>query len=269
MTSASIDKNLLSLRNVEVVYDSVSLAIKGISLDVPKGGLIALLGANGAGKSSTLRAISGLLQAARGRVARGEIVYKGEVINDVSPQDRVEFGIVQVLEGRRVFEQLSPDENLEAACPMRLSRAEVRRNIDRVYSYFPRLAQRRGSEAGYLSGGEQQMLAIGRALMTQPQLLMLDEPSLGLSPMLTSEIFSIVRRINREEELSVLLVEQNALAALELVSHGYLIEGGRIVMHDTADALKSNPDIQEFYLGGHGVNFHDIKHYRRRKRWLA
>lgn len=269
MTSTPNEETLLSVRNVEVIYDNVSLAIKGISLDVPKGGLIALLGANGAGKSSTLRSISGLLQAVRGRVSRGEVIYRGDVINEVSPQDRVEAGIVQVLEGRRVFEQLSPDENLEAACPMRLSRAEVKRSLDRVYSYFPRLAQRRGSDAGYLSGGEQQMLAIGRALMTQPQLLMLDEPSLGLSPMLTSEIFSIIRRINQEEGLSVLLVEQNALAALELVSHGYLIEGGRIVMHDTAEALKNNPDIQEFYLGGHGVNFHDIKHYRRRKRWLA
>jgi branched-chain amino acid transport system ATP-binding protein len=269
VTSPPTEQALLSVRNVEVVYDNVSLAIKGISLEVPKGGLIALLGANGAGKSSTLRAISGLLQAARGKVSRGEVIYNGQVINDVSPQDRVNSGIVQVLEGRRVFVQMSPDENLEAASPLRLSRAQVRRDMDRVYSYFPRLAQRRNSEAGYLSGGEQQMLAIGRALMTRPQLLMLDEPSLGLSPMLASEIFSIVRRINQEEGLSVLLVEQNALAALELVSHGYLIEGGRIVMHDTAEALKNNPDIQEFYLGGHGVNFHDIKHYRRRKRWLA
>lgn len=269
MPSDAIPTVLLSLSNVEVVYDKVSLAIKGISLDVPQGGLIALLGANGAGKSTTLRSISGLLQAARGRVSRGEILYKGYAINEVSPQDRVESGIVQVLEGRRVFEQLTSDENLRAASPIRSSRAEVMRDINRVYSYFPRLAERRHAEAGYLSGGEQQMLAIGRALMTQPQLLLLDEPSLGLSPMLTSEIFSIIQRINREEELSVLLVEQNALAALELVSHGYLIENGRIVMHGTAEALKRNPDIQEFYLGGHGVNFHDIKHYRRRKRWLS
>ena len=268
-TAAAPVDNVLSVRNIEVIYDSVSLAIKGISLDVPRGGLIALLGANGAGKSTTLRAISGLLQAARGRISRGEVIYQGKVITDVSPQERVRAGIVQVLEGRRVFEQLSPDENLQAACPPSMSRAEVKGSLERVYAYFPRLAQRRNSEAGYLSGGEQQMLAIGRALMTQPQLLMLDEPSLGLSPMLTAEIFGIVRRINREEGLSVLLVEQNALAALDLVTHGYLIEGGRIVMHDTAQALKANPDIQEFYLGGHGSNFHDIKHYRRRKRWLS
>lgn len=261
---------LLSVRNVEVVYDNIALAIKGVSFDVPTGGLIALLGANGAGKSTTLRAVSGLLRAARGRVTRGEMLYDGTPIGEVSPQQRVRAGIVQVLEGRRVFEQLSADENLQAASPVRLSRAELRRDLDRVYGYFPRLAQRRRAEAGYLSGGEQQMLAIGRALMTRPRLLMLDEPSLGLSPMLTAEIFAIVRRINREEGLSVLLVEQNALAALDLVSHGYLIEGGRIVMHDTADALKRNPDIQEFYLGGSGGgDFRDIKHYRRRKRWLT
>jgi branched-chain amino acid transport system ATP-binding protein len=183
---------------------------------------------------------------------------------------RVELGIVQVLEGRRVFEHLTPDENLVAASAVRGSRADMLRNRDRVYGYFPRLHERRSAEAGYLSGGEQQMLAIGRALMTQPKLLMLDEPSLGLAPFLVAEIFDIVRRINRDEGLSVLLVEQNAVAALEVVSHGYLIEGGRIVMHDSAEAMKRNPDIQEFYLGGReGRDFNDIKHYRRRKRWLT
>ncbi|OWU83133.1 branched-chain amino acid ABC transporter ATP-binding protein [Oceanicola sp. 22II-s10i] len=268
MTTASAEP-LLSLRNVEVVYDNVSLAVSGVSLDVPEGQLIALLGANGAGKSTTLRSISGLLQAARGKVTRGEIRYAGQLVNTLSPQDRVKLGIVQVLEGRHVFEQLTTNENLEAACPVEMSRAEMRSALDRAYTFFPRLAERRNATSGYLSGGEQQMLAIARALMTRPRMLMLDEPSLGLSPMLTTEIFSIIRRINREEGISVLLVEQNAFAALDLVSHGYLIESGRVVMHDTATAMKNNPDIQEFYLGGHGVNFRDIKHYRRRKRWLT
>jgi branched-chain amino acid transport system ATP-binding protein len=245
MTEHTTDE-ILTLNNVEVVYDYVSLAIKGVSLAVPKGGMVALLGANGAGKSTTLKSISGLM-----------------------PQDRVKLGIAHVLEGRRVFEHLTPDENLIAASAVR-SRHDAARNKDRVYSYFPRLFERRSSAAGYLSGGEQQMLAIGRALMTQPKLLMLDEPSLGLAPFLVAEIFQILSRINREEGLSVLLVEQNAIAALEIVSHGYLIESGRIVMHDTAEALKKNPDIQEFYLGGaENKNFRDIKHYRRRKRWLT
>ncbi|MCO5130017.1 MAG: ABC transporter ATP-binding protein [Xanthobacteraceae bacterium] len=261
--------NILTLNNVEVVYDYVSLAIKGVSLAVPQGGMVALLGANGAGKSTTLKSISGLLAAERGEVRRGEVAFQGQPINALMPQDRVRLGIAHVLEGRRVFEHLTPDENLIAASAVR-SRHDAARNKDRVYSYFPRLFERRGSAAGYLSGGEQQMLAIGRALMTQPKLLMLDEPSLGLAPFLVAEIFQILSRINREDGLSVLLVEQNAIAALEIVSHGYLIESGRIVMHDTAEALKRNPDIQEFYLGGaENKNFRDIKHYRRRKRWLT
>ncbi|MGN6310024.1 MAG: ABC transporter ATP-binding protein [Xanthobacteraceae bacterium] len=262
-------EEVLTLNNVEVVYDYVSLAIKGVSLAVPKGGMVALLGANGAGKSTTLKSISGLLAAERGEVRRGEVKFQDQNISGLMPQDRVKFGIAHVLEGRRVFEHLTPDENLIAASAVR-SRHDAARNKDRVYSYFPRLFERRGSAAGYLSGGEQQMLAIGRALMTQPKLLMLDEPSLGLAPFLVAEIFQILSRINREEGLSVLLVEQNAIAALEIVSHGYLIESGRIVMHDTAEALKKNPDIQEFYLGGaENKNFRDIKHYRRRKRWLT
>lgn len=261
--------DILTLNNVEVVYDYVSLAIKGVSLAVPKGGMVALLGANGAGKSTTLKSISGLLAAERGEVRRGEVKFQEHSIRGLMPQNRVKLGIAHVLEGRRVFEHLTPDENLIAASAVR-SRHDAARNKDRVYSYFPRLFERRGSAAGYLSGGEQQMLAIGRALMTQPKLLMLDEPSLGLAPFLVAEIFQILSRINREEGLSVLLVEQNAIAALEIVSHGYLIESGRIVMHDTAEALKKNPDIQEFYLGGaENKNFHDIKHYRRRKRWLT
>ena len=261
--------NALSLNNIEVVYDYVSLAIKGVSIDVPVGGMVALLGANGAGKSTTLKAISGLLVAERGEVRRGELQFLGRNISALSPQERVKLGIAHVLEGRRMFEHLTPDENLIAASAVR-SRHDMGRNMELVYSYFPRLRERRAVASGYLSGGEQQMLAIGRALMTQPKLLMLDEPSLGLAPFLVAEIFQIISRINREEGLSVLLVEQNAVAALEIVSHGYLIESGRIVMHDTAEALKSNPDIQEFYLGGaKGKSFHDIKHYSRRKRWLT
>jgi branched-chain amino acid transport system ATP-binding protein len=260
---------ILTLNNVEVVYDSVSMAIKGVSLTVHEHGMVALLGANGAGKSTTLKSISGLLTAERGEVRRGDITFLGRDIRALPPQERVRLGIVHVLEGRRIFEHLTPDENLVAASAIR-GRHDVARNKERVYGYFPRLYERRSSEAGYLSGGEQQMLAIGRALMTRPRLLMLDEPSLGLAPFLAAEIFEIIRNINKEEGLSVLLVEQNAVAALEIVSHGYLIESGRIVMHDTAQALKKNPDIQEFYLGGSKArNFRDIKHYRRRKRWLT
>jgi branched-chain amino acid transport system ATP-binding protein len=261
---------ILALNNVEVIYDHVSLAIKGVSVEVPQGGMVALLGANGAGKSTMLKSISGLLRAERGLVTRGEIRFLGQSIDALAPQRRVELGIVQVLEGRRVFEHLTPDENLVAASAVRGNRHDMARQRDRVYSYFPRLAERRGAESGYLSGGEQQMLAIGRALMTGPKLLMLDEPSLGLAPLLVAEIFDIVRRINKDEGLSVLLVEQNAVAALEVVSEGYLMENGRIVMRDSAEAMKKNPDIREFYLGaGEGRDFRDIKHYRRRKRWLS
>ena len=267
--TAQITTNALSLNNVEVVYDHISLAVKGVSIDVPEGGMVALLGANGAGKSTTLKSISGLLAAERGEVRRGELHFLGRSIGGLMPQERVKLGIAHVLEGRRVFEHLTPDENLVAASAVR-SRHDLSRNRERVYSYFPRLYERRGGPSGYLSGGEQQMLAIGRALMTQPRLLMLDEPSLGLAPFLVAEIFQIIRQINKDEGLSILLVEQNAVAALEIVSHGYLIDSGRVVMHDTAEALKKNPDIQEFYLGGaKGKNLHDVKHYRRRKRWLT
>jgi len=270
-TSIPTATPILSLNNIEVIYDKVALAIKGVSVEVPQGGMVALLGANGAGKSTTLKSISGLLQAERGEVTRGDIRFMGQDIAGLAPQARVKLGIVQVLEGRRVFEHLTPDENLVAASAVvGGSRADMNRNRDMVYAYFPRLHQRRTAQSGFLSGGEQQMLAIGRALMTQPKLLMLDEHSLGLAPFLGAEIFDIVKRINQQEGLSVLLVEQNAIAALEVVSHGYLLENGRIVMHDSADAMKKNPDIQEFYLGGaEGKNFHDIKHYSRRKRWLS
>lgn len=263
-------QSVLSMNSIEVLYDNVMLAIKGVSVQVPKGGMVALLGSNGAGKSTTLKAISGLLKAERGHVSRGEIKFEGTDITEMLAQKRVEMGICHVIEGRRVFEHLTPDENLTAAAPMRMSRSDLSAEKDKIYTYFPRLAERRNSQAGYLSGGEQQMLAMGRALVTKPSLLMLDEPSLGLAPFLVAEIFGILQKINREEGMSVLLVEQNALAALEIVSEGYLIENGRVVMHGTAEALKSNSDIQEFYLGGgEGTNFHNVKHYSRRKRWLS
>lgn len=261
---------ILALNSVEVLYDNVVQAIKGVSIALPAGGLVALLGSNGAGKSTTLKAISGLLKPERGRVSRGEIAFGGSRIDSAPPHARVGMGICHVIEGRRVFEHLTPDENLEAAAPAAMSRKDVAREKDRVYAFFPRLAQRRAAEAGYLSGGEQQMLAIGRALMTKPKLLMLDEPSLGLAPFLVKEIFGIVQKINRDEGMSVLLVEQNAKAALDIVSHAYVIENGRVVMHATAAAMKANSDIQQFYLGGGEMrDYANIKHYSRRKRWLS
>jgi branched-chain amino acid transport system ATP-binding protein len=260
---------MLALGNVEVVYDRVYLAIKGVSIEVPKGGMVALLGANGAGKSTTLKAISGLLKPERGEVTRGEVRFQGKDVVALSPPDRVRLGIVHVLEGRRIFGHLTPDENLVAASTMHRDRGHVAALRDRVYGYFPRLKERLSAKAGYLSGGEQQMLAIGRALMAEPKLLMLDEPSLGLAPYLVEEIFDILRRLNRDG-VGILLVEQNATAALDIVSDAYLIENGRIVMSGRAEDLKRNPDIQEFYLGGAGhKDYHAVKHYRRRKRWLA
>jgi branched-chain amino acid transport system ATP-binding protein len=261
---------MLALENIEVVYDNVFLAIKGVSLTVAEGGAVALLGSNGAGKSTTLKAISGLLAPERGEVTRGEVRFQRRDLRALAAPERVRLGIVQVLEGRRVFGHLTPLENLMAASSMHRSRAKVSALAERVLGYFPRLRERAGTKAGYLSGGEQQMLAIGRALMTEPKLLMLDEPSLGLAPFLVDEIFDIISRINRETKTGLLLVEQNASAALAVVEHAYLIENGRIVMSGTAEALKENPDIQEFYLGGTGrVDYRNVKHYRRRKRWLA
>jgi branched-chain amino acid transport system ATP-binding protein len=231
--------------------------------------MVALLGANGAGKSTTLKAISGLLKPERGEVTRGGVMFKGRDIVALSPPERVRLGIVHVLEGRRIFGHLTPDENLTAASTMHRHRARVAELRERVYGYFPRLTERLSTKAGYLSGGEQQMLAIGRALMTEPKLLMLDEPSLGLAPYLVEEIFGILQRLNRDG-VGILLVEQNATAALDIVGEAYLIDNGRIVMHGTAADLKRNPDIQEFYLGGaEHKDYHAVKHYRRRKRWLA
>ncbi len=261
---------LLTLNNVEVAYDKVFLAIKGVSLDVEEGGMVALLGANGAGKSTTLKTISGLLAPERGAVTRGEVIYKDTDLLPLSPPQRVAMGLVHVLEGRRVFEHLTPEENLVAAMPFNKPRGRFSDLADRVYTYFPRLKERARTKAGYLSGGEQQMLAIGRALMIEPKLLMLDEPSLGLAPLLVQEIFEIIKEINEKEGVSILLVEQNATAALDIVQDAYLIENGHVVMSGNADVLKKNPDVQEFYLGGAGrVDYHNVKHYRRRKRWLA
>lgn len=262
---------LLSVNSVEVVYDQVSLAVKGASLEVPEAGLVALLGANGAGKSTILKSISGLLAPERGAVTRGSITFQGQDILALDPPARVRRGIVHVLEGRKVFEHLTPEENLIAATTMHSDRAMIADMVAHMFELFPRLKDRARAKAGYLSGGEQQMLAIARALMTRPKLLMMDEPSLGLAPLLVDEIFDIITRINREEGVAVLLVEQNAVAALDVVSHAYLIEQGRIVMHGPAEVLCENPDIKEAYLGGGTthVDYHGVKHYRRRKRWLA
>ena len=262
--------SLLTLNNIEVVYDSVFLAVKGVSIEVPDGGLVALLGANGAGKSTILKAISGLLKPERGLVTRGQVQFAGKDILAFDPPERVRRGLVHVLEGRRVFEHLTPEENLLAATSMHGDRARIRQLVDEMFTLFPRLAERNKAKAGYLSGGEQQMLAIARALMTEPKLILLDEPSLGLAPFLVDEIFDTIRRINAESGTAVLLVEQNAVAALDVAQSAYLIEQGRIVMSGTAEVLKSNPDIQQAYLGGGSqVDYHAVKHYRRRKRWLA
>src|SRR5882757_852591 len=238
--------NVLSLNNIEVVYDHVSLAIKGVSIDVPEGGMVALLGANGAGKSTTLKSISGLLVAERGEVRRGELQFLGRSIKALSPQERVKLGIAHVLEGRRVFEHLTPDENLVAASAVR-SRHDMHRNKERVYSYFPRLHERRAVESGYLSGGEQQMLAIGRALMTQPKLLMLDEPSLGLAPKAAANILETLGELNRRG-LGILLVEQKAPLALKLAKRAYVITLGRIAAELQANEIKSHHDLARYYL---------------------
>lgn len=260
---------MLTLNNVEVVYDKVFLAIKGVSIDVGDGGMVALLGANGAGKSTTLKAISGLLAPERGEVTRGSVHWGGQDIARLPASERVRLGIAHVLEGRRVFEHLTADENLTAATSMHKNGSKVATLKERVYSYFPRLRERRHAKAGYLSGGEQQMLAIGRALMTEPKLIMFDEPSLGLAPTLVDEIFAIIARLNRDGA-GVLIVEQNAAATLDIVDRAYLIENGRVVMGGNAAELKQNPDIQAFYLGGAGAkDYTTVKHYRRRKRWLS
>jgi branched-chain amino acid transport system ATP-binding protein len=261
--------SLLAVRNVEVVYDEVILVLRGLSLDVPRGAVVALLGANGAGKSTTLKAISGLLKAEDGKVTRGEILFDGQRIDGIDPDRIVRRGIFQVMEGRRIIADMTIGENLRLGAFTRRDN-EVARDLATVLDYFPRLKERTGL-AGYLSGGEQQMLAIGRALMARPKMILMDEPSMGLSPLLVKEVFSIIRRINRDLGVTVLLVEQNARAALSVASYGYIMEQGKVVLDGTADELRDNEDVKEFYLGGAGEqrkSFKNLKSFRRRKRWL-
>jgi branched-chain amino acid transport system ATP-binding protein len=268
---------VLRLTNVEVLYDRSILVLRGVSFEVPQGGIVALLGSNGAGKSTTLKAISGILGPERGAVTTGSIEFQGPAgsirIDRREPEEIVRLGIAQVMEGRRVFEHLTAEENLLAGAHTRRDLREIRRDLGLVYEYFPRLADRRRATAGYLSGGEQQMLAIGRGLMSRPKMMLLDEPSLGLAPLLVDEIFGIIRRLNEKEGVTVLLVEQNAAMALTIARHGYIMENGRIVLDGPAEVLRHNEDIKEFYLGlsevGARKSYRDVKHYRRRKRWLA
>lgn len=260
---------LLAVRNIEVVYDDVILVLRGLSLDVPKGAIVALLGANGAGKSTTLKAISGLLKSEDGEVTRGEIVFDGARIDGVDPDKVVRRGIFQVMEGRRIVADMTSLENLRLGAFTRSDR-EVNADIEMVYRYFPRLKERTGL-AGYLSGGEQQMLAIGRALMARPKMILMDEPSMGLSPLLVKEVFQIIRQINRDLGVTILLVEQNARAALSVASHAYIMEQGKVVLDGSADDLRDNEDVKEFYLGGAGdqrKSFKNLKSFKRRKRWL-
>ena len=264
---------MLALNNIEVVYDNSILVLKGVSLEAPEGQITALLGANGAGKTTTLKAITGLLHAERGEVTKGSVEFDGERLDRLPAFDVVKRGVVQVFEGRRVFENLTVEENLVAGAHSRTNRSGVRGSIDRVYDIFPVLRERRHQAAGYLSGGEQQMLVIGRALMSEPKVVLLDEPSLGLAPQLIEEIFGVIRRRKEGQHLTVLLVEQNATLALDIADHGYVMETGRIVLEGPADALRQNSDIKEFYLGlneaGTRKSYRDTKHYRRRKRWLS
>ena len=264
---------MLSLNNIEVIYDEVILVLKGLSLEVSTGQIAVLLGSNGAGKSTTLKSISGLLKPENGKVADGDIEFQGQPIHNLDAEEIVRRGIFQVMEGRRVFEHLSAEENLLAGAYTRKDRRHVRQDIDMIYGYFPRLRERRHQTAGYLSGGEQQMLAIGRALMAQPKLVMLDEPSLGLAPLLVKEIFNIIQRINKEQGVTILLVEQNAHLALQVADYAYIMESGRIVLDGTPDDLQGNVDVREFYLGltevGQRKSYRDVKHYKRRKRWLS
>ena len=263
----------LSVNNIEVIYDHVILVLKGVSLEVPQGKIVALLGANGAGKTTTLKAISNLLRAERGDVTKGSIEFEGRRVDRLTPNELVRSGICQVMEGRHCFEHLTVEENLlTGAFTRKLTRTELRRELDKVYRYFPRLKQRRSSLAGYTSGGEQQMTAVGRALMAQPSMILLDEPSMGLAPQIVEEIFDIVRDLNRNERVSFLLAEQNTNVALRFADYGYILENGRVVMDGPAADLAQNEDVKEFYLGLSTTgrkSFRDVKHYRRRKRWLA
>ena len=265
--------NLLSVNNIEVIYDHVILVLKGVSLEVPKGKIVAILGANGAGKTTTLKAISNLLHAERGEVTKGSIEYNGQHVEASSPNDLVKRGVIQVMEGRHCFEHLTIEENLlTGAYTRRDGNAAINASLEKVYAYFPRLRERRTSQAGYTSGGEQQMCAIGRALMSNPRMILLDEPSMGLAPQLVEEIFEIVNELNKKEGVSILLAEQNTNIALRYADYGYILENGRVVMDGPASSLRENEDVKEFYLGlstAGRKSFRDVKHYRRRKRWLG
>ena len=264
---------ILSVNNIEVIYDHVILVLKGVSLAVPRGGIVAILGANGAGKTTTLKAISNLLRAERGEVTKGSIVFEGEEVQSMSANALVRRGCIQVMEGRRCFAHLTVEENLmTGAFTRRDSFSDVSRDLEMVYTYFPRLRERRSSQAGYTSGGEQQMTAIGRALMSRPKMILLDEPSMGLAPQLVEEIFEIVKKLNDEQQVSFLLAEQNTNIALRYAEYGYILESGRIVLDGEAKALRENEDVKEFYLGVGGEgrrSFKSVKHYKRRKRWLS
>lgn len=263
---------LLNVNGIEVIYNHVALVLKGVSLQVPEGRIVALLGGNGAGKTTTLRAISNLLKGERGEVTKGQIDLQGERIEALSPSELVRRGVVQVMEGRHCFAHLTIEENLLAGAYTRKDKGEVAANLDKVYTYFPRLKTRRTSQAAYTSGGEQQMCAIGRALMSNPRMVLLDEPSMGLAPQIVEEVFEIVKDLNQKEKVSFLLAEQNTMVALRYSDFGYIVENGRIVMEGEAKELASNEDVKEFYLGISGEgrkSFRDVKHYRRRKRWLS
>ncbi|MBW2172882.1 MAG: ABC transporter ATP-binding protein [Deltaproteobacteria bacterium] len=264
---------ILSINNIEVKYHEVILVLKGVSIEVPRGGIVALLGANGAGKSTTLKAVSGLLKHEDGGVTDGSIEFMGKRIDRLGADKIAKMGVVQVIEGRRVFEHLTVEQNLKVGAHLRRDGKSVKEGLEMVYHYFPRLREKRTEISGFVSGGEQQMTVVGRALMTNPKLILLDEPSMGLAPLLIHEIFNIVTRLNQEENISILLVEQNAKLALSVAPYAYVMENGRIVMADTADTLRENPDIKDFYLGltdvGGRKSFRDVKHYKRRKRWLA
>jgi branched-chain amino acid transport system ATP-binding protein len=265
-------ENILSINNIEVKYHEVILVLKGVSIEVPRGGIVALLGANGAGKSTTLKSISGLLKVEVGEVTDGAIEFEGVRIHKKTAVEIAKMGIIQVIEGRRVFEHLTVEENLKVGAHLRKT-GSVRDGLDLVYHYFPRLLEKRSEVAGFVSGGEQQMAVVGRALMTEPKLVLLDEPSMGLAPMLIHEIFNILMKLNKEERISILLVEQNVKLALNVAPYAYVMETGRIVMDDTSEKLKENEDIKDFYLGlsekGKTKSFAEVKHYKRRKRWLT
>ncbi|MEJ8838624.1 ABC transporter ATP-binding protein [Ramlibacter sp. AN1133] len=265
-------KIVLNVNGIEVIYNHVILVLKGVSLQVPERGIVALLGGNGAGKTTTLRAVSNLLQGERGQVTKGSIELHGERIENLTPADLVQRGVVQVMEGRHCFAHLTIEENLLTGSYTRSSRTEVAANLEKVYTYFPRLKQRRTSQAAYTSGGEQQMCAIGRALMANPSLVLLDEPSMGLAPQIVEEVFEIVKDLNVREQVTFLLAEQNTNMALKYADYGYILESGRIVMDGPASELANNEDVKEFYLGVGGTerrSFREVKSYKRRKRWLA